>query len=1194
MSGLTSEQLDALNLSVHTLVTANAGSGKTFILTKRFIETIRQTKIKYNQIVAITFTEKAAAELLLRISKELDEILDTFKATIDQNEIRRLQEFREYILSAKISTIHSFCFDILKEFPIEAGIDPSTEIIDELKKKDLINKSVEDTLIQNLNDEKVKNILRIFGKDIIIKFISNLIEKRYFTDQLIQKIYEPSATTNSSSDQQFEIYFKTITKNAQEYFEATYSVKFKQALKLIPQIKNEITSKKDIDDLIEKIDSLETQIGNFLADLNYKKIDSIFESITQTLLTKDLKIRKKIFNDVNESSAISQLQKIIYELRHLVKNVNWEKTFEKEKYLLTLTLIDLYKKAKDRFHYFKTLEGVLDFDDLLILTDYLLNNETVKQLLKNRFLFILVDEFQDTDSIQFNIIKKIAGDFQSENIVFVVGDEKQSIYGFRNAQLQVFQNFKSYLKELEQKSRQSNLVTLSTSYRSSPSIAAFVNHIFYGLWGSRKNDFSKINYHQDVEYSPLKIGREKYSDEAVTLIINDENENQSEKIGNYILNLVNSEMEIFDRKKETFRKVEFGDFALLFRTRAEMKDFESAFIKQQIPFVVSGGRGYFQSEELQDWINYINFLSNPRNDDSLLAILRSPFFAFDDNLLLKIALQDGNSFFEKLKNYSQGENSEAFVHGVYQILENHLRIASRYTIPELLQTILDITNYYGKINYHPKKTQIIANIKKLINIAHTFEASGLEDLKSFSKYLREAHEREEVSEAVISEIKGSVQFMTIHQSKGLEFPIVILPNFEKELKRSSIKYGDISINDYFGFCFKLKDAVGENIHTLSSFFGNQINEGIDFNEQLRLLYVALTRATEKLVISFYHFSDSKKNNQNSYKQILLDQLPFIGFDKNNSIKINSKLTFITKENELLKEFEKDYDLSIELLKDLPSEVKNFMPSSDNLISKSNQVNLFFYTINDRVKEEIFTATQLNVYAQCPAKYFLKFIIGYNPFKQTFSENLYQDEIGGADFGLVFHQFMEKLQRADIKEAEEVTSQILENYPQSIRTKFTNELLEKFNDLLLDQTFVKITSHPDSLREFEIRIKLNNHILLGVIDRINISENEVTIIDYKTDSFPQEKFEEKIRNYLTQMEFYILLVSEFFKLKENINLTLYFINLRKAYTHSYNEEEINSIKKKFRNFLAQIEQNSIEKNFDHCGVCEYSINSKCII
>lgn len=135
MAKLTKEQFEALDLSAHTLVTANAGSGKTFILTKRFLETIQQKKIRFNQIVAITFTEKAASELLSRISSELDEILNNTKNILTGNEYQRLREFRQHILSAKISTIHSFCFDILKEFPVEAEIDPSTEVIDEIRKK---------------------------------------------------------------------------------------------------------------------------------------------------------------------------------------------------------------------------------------------------------------------------------------------------------------------------------------------------------------------------------------------------------------------------------------------------------------------------------------------------------------------------------------------------------------------------------------------------------------------------------------------------------------------------------------------------------------------------------------------------------------------------------------------------------------------------------------------------------------------------------------------------------------------------------------------------------------------------------------------------------------------------------------------------------------------------------------------------
>ncbi len=155
----------------------------------------------------------------------------------------------------------------------------------------------------------------------------------------------------------------------------------------------------------------------------------------------------------------------------------------------------------------------------------------------------------------------------------------------------------------------------------------------------------------------------------------------------------------------------------------------------------------------------------------LLSILRSPFFALSDNQILAISFQSGNSFYEKLENFSK-QNNDLLLKEIYETLQNHLSAASRYTIPELIQTILKDTSYYGKIDFAAKKFQMIANIEKLINVAHNFESRGLEDLKTFTKYLKEAFENEESPEAVISEIKGSVQMMTIHQAKGLEFPIV--------------------------------------------------------------------------------------------------------------------------------------------------------------------------------------------------------------------------------------------------------------------------------------------------------------------------------------------------------------------------------------------------------------------------------------
>lgn len=1193
MSILTDQQNQALNLDIYTVVTANAGSGKTFILTKRFIETILRKNVKFKEIVAITFTEKAASELIYKISKELDEVLSKTK---NFDEYKKLKQFREHILSAKISTIHSFCFDLLREFPIEAGIDPSTEIIDDLRKRELIDKSVEDTLIEFVenNDDGVRDLLRMFGKENTIQFLKKLIEKRYFTDKLIEKIY----LSNGGFD--FKSYYQKIKQEAENYFKSIYQDKIRTALQLLPSIKNEVTVKSKKQELLEQIDEIENALSSFLNDFDLSKLQNTLGLICKAILNKDYSIRKSNFKNADENSSVSQFQKVISELSDFTNKINFSDEFERIRFDYIKSLIEIYNSAKEKFKIYKTIEGVLDFEDLLILAEKLLDNQKVQKEISNRYKFILIDEFQDTDSIQFNLIRKITNNFDDDHNVFVVGDEKQSIYGFRNAQLNVFQDFK---KEISNRySQTKGVVTLSTSFRSTPSIAAFVNKIFSNLLTQQTK--SQINYHQEVEYSELQIGREKYSDESILFLVSPYDRNdkdnfiQSENVANYILYLVNSGKEIFDRKLNQNRKINFGDIALLFRTNKEIKSYENAFIRKGIPFVVSGGRGYYQSEEIRDWLNYLNFLANPKNDDSLIAILRSPFFALSDNLILYLAINFNNQlpYFERIKLTAEKISDDHPIKDIYSILNHHVQIAPRYNIPELLQRILVDTDYYGKIDGHPKKFQIIANIEKLINEAHKFVTSGLEDLRTFSEYLKEAFEKEETAEAVISELRGSVQLMTMHQAKGLEFPIVILPNFENNLSRNTDRFGEISINDYFGFCFKIyDDEKNENYHSLSSFFGSRINQGIDINEQLRLLYVALTRATEKLVISFTHdFTTDKIDKTFSFKNVIIQNLPPIGFNQNNFLSIPTKLKYLKTENDKSIEIEEDFNLKIEIIKD-PFEATQQRPEIEQqIVTEQKELSINIEQIKDKVKNEIFTATQLNVYQFCPAKYLLKFIINYNPSKIYLSERIDDDEISGTDFGLVFHQLMEKVNTADLEEADKLLNEILSSYPESIQTKFKQEVLEKFKKLSNEKTFVEIVNHKNSLREFEIKIKFLNHILLGVIDRINIYDNEITIIDYKTDNFPISDYDKKVNEYMHQMEFYALISSIYFN-TDKINLILYFINYPdKPYIKNFSLDELNQIKQKFEILINRIVTQKFEMNENNCSICEYATQSKCVL
>lgn len=1187
MEILTEQQQKALDLSKHIVVTANAGSGKTFILTKRFLETVVKKDLRFNEIVAITFTEKAASELISKISSALD---NEIKNATNPEAISNLKKFREYILSAKISTIHAFCFDILKEFPVEASIDPGTEIIDDFRKKDLISKCVEDTLVEKISAVDVQNLLRMFDKDYTVNILINLVGKRYFTDQLINKLYSFDEDPNKN----FEHYYDLIYTTTRHYLEEIYSEKLKVLLELLPQIKNHIKQKKNQDLILSSIDELINLINKFLNSFDPDLIIKLITFAQQNkILTTKFELNKSTFNFEEETEFVQSINSNFSEFKIFFKIIDLSKEAERRRFKLILSFIDVYKSAKEKYQKLKELENVLDFDDLLILTDELLENQNVREILSQRYKFILVDEFQDTDSIQFNILRKLTNDLDRDHNIFVVGDEKQSIYGFRNAELKVFLDFKNHIQKLYQPVNEEGVITLSTSYRTTPSIAAFVNHIFTNLLRNRKTE--GINFFQNVEYSPLQIGRQKYNDSPITFLIsNEENESQSEKVARYILNLISSKTKIFDRKSNDFREIEFGDIALLFRERQQIKDYENTFIKLNIPFVVSGGRGYYQSEEIQDWGNYLSFLTNPFNDYALISILRSPFFALNDNDIFRISLSNGNSFYEKLRNSIErfSEYRE-----IVSLLEHHIKISTRYNLPELLQEILNDTNYYGKIDYSHKKIKIIANVEKLMDIAQNFSSRGMEDIISFVRYLKEAFVEVELPEAALSEIKGSVQLMTIHQSKGLEFPIVILPDFEKPLKSSDIKFGDITINDYFGICFKIFDEqTGNNIHTISSVLGNEINNEINYNEQLRVLYVALTRSTEKLVISFYHSesNNKKKNSSSSYKNIVLDNLQ-IHYLTPGKIEIPVKLAFVERTNSGYIENQSYYNLQIEIIDNIEEKSFDSHQKQEKLpIDEVPQI--LTNQIEDEIKEEIFTATQLNAYEFCPRKYLLKYIFGYDREKPFIKEDEIESEtITGADFGKLFHSLMERIDKLESDKFEILIEETLSTCPDSLKEVLKNELLSKLKFLISFDEFRKIFNSPKSLREFEIKFKFQNHILMGIIDRINLFDNKITIVDFKTDNFDLSEYEKKVNEYFTQMDFYILISSEYFKTYPSIELMLFFVNHPdKPFLKTYTQDDIVKIKKRFSQILDSITKNNFERDASKCELCEYEKDKNCII
>ncbi|MCX8011403.1 MAG: UvrD-helicase domain-containing protein, partial [Ignavibacteria bacterium] len=397
--------------------------------------------------------------------------------------------------------------------------------------------------------------------------------------------------------------------------------------------------------------------------------------------------------------------------------------------------------------------------------------------------------------------------------LFIVGDEKQSIYGFRDADLKVFSDAKKRIQSSNKKqshfsfgeellelneNESKGIITLPENYRILPNILAFVNHLFNSLFIPTEN-IGENNFENAVEYNELIYGREVEDSGKIELLLIDESQqiSEAEIIAQKIIELINNKTKIYKKKKdrEELTELEFCDIGILFRERKDFKDFEREFAKRKIPYVISGGKGYFQTEEITDWINYFKFLNNPNDDIAFLSILRSPFFSISDEDLFKISsIKVQSSFYDKFTSFVYENPNEEILFDVYNKLSKHLEIAGRVSLPILIQMILTSTCYEGNILEEERQNQISANIEKLLDHAREFEALGFSDLFDFVEYLKTNWEDvEDVSEAQINESLNSVSLITIHQAKGLEFPLVIIPKCSDKLKSYSLNYGALDV-----------------------------------------------------------------------------------------------------------------------------------------------------------------------------------------------------------------------------------------------------------------------------------------------------------------------------------------------------------------------------------------------------------------
>ncbi|NOX64727.1 MAG: UvrD-helicase domain-containing protein, partial [Chlorobi bacterium] len=698
MSTLTPYQLDALNFEKHISLTANAGSGKTFVLARRFLAILLEKDITLDNVVAITFTEKAAAELYKKIADELE---SRIKENGNDKVIRKLEKIRRQLVSAKISTIHSFCTDLLKEFSPEAGIDANFSPIDNRLSDELITTTIEELISDLMRNESelfddLKSMIRLFGSRVFVsKHLKSLIARRSIVKKLYTEIY-------SRGEDEISAYFN---ETFLEYFHKIFGDEIISIFDRIEQINNVVLQTSKNTDLAEAIkQSLEIRIGN---DTFQKilKLNQLFE-----MMLTNGKIRTRGYLNKNQReeyiSVVKAIESFAEEFKVFDFNENY-KNSEKQLAKAGLSIMNLWSEALRRYEDKKHQLRYLDFEDLLLVTQDLLKRKDVIEYLSRRYQYFMIDEYQDTNETQYNIFIPIL-DYLKRGNLFIVGDEKQSIYMFRGADLEIFKKTQDDIKKAAD---DESLLELPHSFRLSPELTLFTNKLFSRL-------FEKPNLlYNEVEYNELICAKSSSNKSEVGFLISekdDASDSESELIAEKILELTQKD------------EVELKDIAILSRKRKSFTEVEKALIKYKIPYLIYGGKGFFQRQEIYDDVfNYLSFLANPNNDAALIGVLRSPFYTLSDTELFELSLEREESYFEKLKLLS---NTKQELRNVYAQLNKHLQLARTMQISMLIREILMDTGYWAVMSSKNNSLQYISNIEKLITAANDFSKQGLRTL----------------------------------------------------------------------------------------------------------------------------------------------------------------------------------------------------------------------------------------------------------------------------------------------------------------------------------------------------------------------------------------------------------------------------------------------------------------------------------
>ena len=1173
------------------LVAAAAGSGKTEVLSERIARKVASNRWDVDRLLVLTFTTAAAKNMIVRIENKISERL---LSTNKEEDLIYLRKQRMLMNDAYISTIDSFCLNVLKKFYylVEEKIDneikylsPNFSIL--ANSRGLLNETVGNVLEQLVQEDSNTTdlLFTVFGsKQNISSYIIDLYYKLLNIPNFQNYLDEDFTKLNNLVTNNFEVEDNSIIDKFNKVSELTQKESIATAIDFCKYVQQYLINCKkesslDILSLVNLDETKKEKLARYVDedDISIKSNQEQLEEIKE--LISKLNTQFEIEDNIFDAGLLSEVHGV------LIDYLNYFRVIEKID-LLAKSVASLLKKLHNDFIKRKRENNFLDFSDLNHLAIKALTREEngeivpseAAQYYKNYFLEIYVDEYQDNNNLQEYILNLIRG----EGVYFFrVGDVKQAIYGFRGSNPDLFeQKYNSYRKlEIDNYSEKQEYsfendsegicIVLKENFRSDVNILKSSNYIFNRLMGNKN---AGVSYGEDSAlYYPK--AKEKNSSEIIpTRLING-------KINYFTGELLEDKKSYREQSIENIayeillgikngRK--YSDYAILVRNSTKMSSFKEVFAKYNIPLFFKEKVGFTESNTFNILYNILRFLDNTNRDASLLAILHTEIFDYSNDELLKLSITKGKNLFEKLQNSEKEKD-----YNTVNLLKKWLNFSLNNSLPNLLECIAidtDFKNYLVTIDTNDEELDYYENFIDIVNDYQNID-NKLSGLVNQLKIIK----NDEVFETKKRTPNDSVTLSTIHISKGLEYKTVFVADLDTSFSKRGYT-GEVLFTEIFGLSINAEE-LGQKFGLISSNI-EKLNQLYKYNsiliklrereEEVRNLYVALTRAENSLHLvspNGVELNNEKAKDKPLYQSLIEDD----NFEKilNNLLSdYGEEFIFENEKDALFKDYESEplvkdeedssgFDLQ-EFYKQFESkqqdesskqsdnhtiEVKNKVFPAKTSYSALKKINTKDHEWNHKKEKRGYLELTTLKKSTSTSKAILRGNIIHKLF-----EKIVNDTRAGVEISDVV-SYIDSLKKTDnllqnIKEQRILSQEEFDNINnkddiEKITNFINSELIKLVSKSKFCQTEIAFTTAKKAKELYDDSESDIDVILQGVVDLfVKISDKEAIIVDYKTDHVTSRNGEEVLRDrHREQLRIYKEAVAEYYKLN-NIKTYVY--------------------------------------------------------